>query len=479
MISIIQKHSMDHLEFTGTYTDQYQLSMGQVYFLKGQKDQPAVFDYFFRKLPFEGGYALFAGLHDLLPMLEALRFKEEDLAFLHSRGFHPDFIKYLKEFRFRGTIYACSEGEVIFPTSPVLRVEGTIIESQLIETVLLNILNFQSLVATKASRMRLVAPGRTLMEFGLRRAQGWGGYHASRAAVIGGFDATSNVRAAQDYGLQSAGTMAHAYIQSYDDELTAFRHFAEGRPDDCTLLVDTYNTLKSGVPNAICVAKEMESRGQRLQGIRLDSGDLAFLAKKSRHMLDEAGLPYVRIVASNQLDEHVIKSLLEQEAPIDVFGVGTSLVTGQPDGALDGVYKLCHSGNKPRIKLSENLGKVTLPNRKQVYRVLDEQGNFYGADAVVLEDEKDIDLIHHPLEIDKSFSVHNFRKEPLLMKVMENGERQRDTPAVSSLAGYAQQRLALLPEEYKRFQNPHLYKVGISTRLREERDAIVERYKVK
>jgi nicotinate phosphoribosyltransferase len=470
---------MNHFHYTGTYTDQYQLAMGQVYFLKGQKDQTAVFDYFFRKLPFEGGYALFAGLHDLLPILEALRFDQADLNYLHVQGFHPEFVHYLKDFRFRGSIYAVPEGEVIFPNCPVLRVEGTLIEAQLIETVLLNILNFQSLVATKASRMRLVAQGRTLMEFGLRRAQGPGGYHASRAAVIGGFDATSNVRAARDYGIRPAGTMAHSYIQSYDDELTAFKHYADGRPDDCTLLVDTYNTLKSGVPNAILVAKEMEHRGQRLQGIRLDSGDLAFLAKRSRHLLDEAGLPYVRIVASNQLDEHVIKSLLEQEAPIDVFGVGTSLVTGQPDAALDGVYKLSLAGNKPRIKISENLAKITLPNRKQVYRVLDEQGNFYGADAVGLAEEKEIDLIYHPLEADKSFSIQNFRQEPLLRPVMAKGEPLGEAPALASIAEYAQKRLAQLPDEFKRFQYPHLYKIGISTRLREERDTLMEKYKVR
>ncbi|CAN5878019.1 nicotinate phosphoribosyltransferase [soil metagenome] len=470
---------MGFINYTGTYTDQYQLAMGQVYFLQGQKDQPAVFDYFFRKLPFEGGYAIFAGLHDLLPVLEELRFDQEDLEFLRSRGLHPAFLQYLKNFRFGGAIYSSREGDVIFPTRPILRVEGTILETQLMETLLLNVLNFQSLIATKASRMRLVAPNRLLMEFGLRRSQGTGGYQASRAAVIGGFDATSHVRAARDYGMPPSGTMAHAFIQSYDDELTAFRRFAEVRPDDCTLLVDTYNTLRSGVPHAIAVAKEMESRGHRLKGIRLDSGDLAFLAKRSRQMLDEAGLPYVQIVASNQLDEYVIKSLLEQEAPIDGFGVGTSLVTGQPDAALDGVFKLCLSGNKPRIKLSENPGKVTLPFRKQVYRVFDEEGNFYGADAVVLEEEKDVDLIHHPQEKGKSLSLLPFRKEPLLTKVMENGEQIGETPTLASLAGYTKERLALLPDEFKRFQYPHLYKIGISTRVKEERDKLIEQYKVK
>lgn len=470
---------MGLFNYTGTYTDQYQLTMGQIYFLKGQKNQTAVFDYFFRKLPFEGGYVVFAGLYDLLQALEQLRFDQEDLEFLRSQGLHPSFIGYLRDFKFRGTIYSSPEGDVVFPNRPILRVEGNIIEVQLIETLALNILNFQSLIATKASRMRQVAQDRMLTDFGLRRAQGLGGYHASRAAVIGGFDATSNVRAARDYGLQPAGTMAHSYIQSYDDELTAFRDFAEGWPDDCILLVDTYNTLRSGVPNAIIVGKEMEQRGHRLKGIRLDSGDLAFLAKKSRHMLNEAGLPYVQIAASNQLDELVIKSLMEQEAPIDVFGVGTSLVTGQPDAALDGVYKLSLSGNKPRIKLSENLNKVTLPFRKQVYRVFDEQGGFLGADAITLDEEMDIDLIHHPFEPDKSLHIRNYRKEPLLSKVMENGELLTEPQALSSITKYAKERLALLADEYKRFYNPHIYKIGITTRLKQVRDEIIEQHKVK
>ncbi|MFA5615247.1 MAG: nicotinate phosphoribosyltransferase, partial [Syntrophorhabdaceae bacterium] len=302
-------------EFSATYTDHYELTMGQAYFLAGQKDVLAVFDYFFRKNPFEGGYAIFAGLLDLLAVLEAFRFDKEDLRFLKEQSFDPDYLTYLENFRFKGTVYSPPEGDLVFPTRPVLRVEGNLIETQLIETVLLNILNFQSLIATKASRMRLVAKDRMLIDFGLRRAQGPGGYYASRAAVIGGFDATSNARAARDYNLQPSGTMAHSYIESYESEIDAFRSFAAARPNDCVLLVDTYNTLYSGVPNAIIVAKEMERKGQRLKGIRLDSGDLSYLAQKCRAMLDEAGLSYVRIAASNQLDEYVIRSLMDQGAP--------------------------------------------------------------------------------------------------------------------------------------------------------------------
>ena len=361
---------MKNFSITGTYTDLYQLTMGQVYFLKGTSHQEAVFDYFFRKLPFQGGYVAFAGLGVLLQILEELHFSKEDLAYLKGIGLHPDFVERLKNFSFQGTIHSVKEGEIVFPNEPLVRVEGNILEAQIIETVLLNILNFQSLIATKAARMRSVAGNKILSDFGLRRAQGVGGYHAARAAIVGGFNSTSNVKAGLDFDIPVMGTMAHSFIQSYDNELSAFRDFAEKRPDHCALLVDTYDTIRSGVPNAITVAKEMEKRSQRLQGIRLDSGDLAYLSKQSRKMLDDAGLNYVKITASNQLDEYVIKSLLDQQAPIDVFGVGTSLVTGPPDAALDGVYKLAYANGKPRIKLSENLQKITLPHKKQVYRIL-------------------------------------------------------------------------------------------------------------
>ena len=465
------------INYTATYTDQYQLTMSQVYFQKGQKDNRAVFDYFFRKLPFDGGYAIFAGLEDLLNALEILRFDKKDLDFLKEHGFHPEFVKYLKKFRFTGNIYASREGDVVFPVRPVLQVEGNIIEAQIIETLLLNILNFQTLIATKASRMRQAAEERKLIDFGLRRAQGTGGYYASRAAFIGGFDATSNVRAGRDYGIPVSGTMAHSFVESYDDELTAFSHFAEVQPDDCVLLVDTYDTLKSGLPNAISVAKKMEKKGYRLSGIRLDSGDLAYLAKMSRKMLNEAGLDYVKIAVSNQLDEYIIKSLLEQQAPIDIFGVGTSLVTGFPDAALDGVYKLSFANGKPRIKLSENVSKITLPHRKQVYRILDNEDKFIGADVVTLADEQDVEIMHHPLYPLKSLSVKKYNKEPLLQKVMENGVRLSKPHSLSEIAQYSRERLKNLPEEYKRFNYPHVYKVGLSDKLQNERDRLIEEYK--
>lgn len=465
------------INFTGTYTDLYQLTMSQVYFLKGHKKTKAVFDYFFRKLPFEGGYAVFAGLDDLLDAIQELRFNEQDLEYLKMQGFQPDFIKYLKAFRFRGNIYASNEGDLVFPVRPLLQVEANIIEAQIIETILLNILNFQTLIATKASRMKQAAEGRTLIDFGLRRAQGTGGYHASRAAYIGGFDSTSNVRAGRDYGIPVSGTMAHSYIESYNDELTAFRHFMEVQPDNCVLLVDTYNTLESGLPNAIKVAKEMEEKGMRLSGIRLDSGDLAYLSKRSRELLDTAGLNYVRIAVSNQLDEYIIKSLLEQKAPIDVFGVGTNLVTGRPDAFLDGVYKLAFADGQPRIKLSENVSKITLPHRKQVFRIIDNEGKFIGADAVTLEDEPDVEIIYHPIYPYKSLSVKKYNKEPLLHKVMEKGQRLNGSISLSVLARYSDERLTSLPSEYKRFNFPHLYKVGLSDGLRKERERLIGEHK--
>jgi nicotinate phosphoribosyltransferase len=465
------------LTITGTYTDMYQIAMGQVYFLQGQRETKAIFDYFFRKSPFGGGYAVFAGLDDLLAELSDLRFDAEDLEFLRANGLHAEYIAYLKDFRFRGAIYAAREGDVVFPTHPVLRVEANIIEAQLIETLLLNILNFQTLIATKASRVRLVAGDRLLIDFGLRRAQGLGSYHASRAAIVGGFDATSNVRAGRDFGLAVSGTMAHSFIQSFADELTAFRHFAEGRPDDCVLLVDTYDTLKSGVPHAIVIAKEMAQRGHRLKGIRLDSGDLAYLARQSRALLDAAGLSYVKIAASNQLDEFVVKSLLEQGAPIDVFGVGTNLVTGRPDAALDGVYKLALAGGQARIKLSETISKTTLPDRKQVFRVLNGDGRFLGADVVGLHDENEITVMHHPFEPYKSLGIAQCPKEPLLHQVMAQGRPLEGRSAVDKIAAFCRKRLDLLPAEYKRFDNPHIYKVGISEKLRHMRDRLIMRHK--
>ena len=464
------------LDFSATYTDQYQLAMAQVYFKKGQKNHTAIFDYYFRKLPYQGGYAIFAGLQDLLEIIENLKFNDKDLEYLKKQAFDNDFLEYLKNFKFHGNIYAVQEGDVVFQTRPILQVEANIIEAQIVETILLNLLNFQTLIATKASRIKLVSGERSLLDFGLRRAQGPGGYYATRAAMVGGFNGTSNVVAGRDFNIPVSGTMAHSFIQSYDDEITAFRDFAQGRPKDCVLLVDTYDTLKSGVPNAIKVAKEMEARGEKLMAIRLDSGDLAYFSKQSRKMLDAAGLDYVKIAASNQLDENVIKSLLEQGAQIDVFGVGTNLVIGSPDAALDGVYKLAYSHGKPRIKISESIAKVTLPHKKQVYRLRDSEGNCVGADLVSLFEEEEIENMIHPFEPYKQMKVGGLQKEPLLKPVMEKGKNKLTPKTLQEIAEYSKRRLAELSIEYKRFNNPHIYKVGISEALKEERDKLIAAY---
>jgi len=465
------------IDYTGTYTDQYELSMAQVYFKKNTSNEKAVFDYFFRKLPFGGGYAVFAGLEDLLTVIEELVFDEKDISFLKKTGFSSDFLDYLEAFRFTGSIYSCREGELVFPTMPVVTVEANMLEAQILETLILNILNIQTLVATKASRMKLVAEKGELVDFGLRRAHGPGGYYASRAAIVGGFDATSNVRAGRDYNIPVSGTMAHSFVQSYDEELTAFRDFAEAYPENCVLLIDTYDTLKSGLPNAIKVGEEMRERGEHLLGIRLDSGDLAYLSKESRKRLDAAGLKEVKIAASNQLDEHVIKSLNEQNAPIDLFGVGTSLVTGQPDAALDGVYKLAYANGKPRIKLSESISKTTLPHRKQVYRLTDEEGQWIGADVISLADERSSERMHHPFEPEKNMVIKELKKEPLLHPVMEHGTRCTPPKTLKEIAAYGRQRIEKLPDEHKRFTNPHVYKIGISEGLKNKRDQLIESHK--
>jgi nicotinate phosphoribosyltransferase len=467
MASLIPHHS-------GLYTDFYELTMVQGFFLTGKAGTPACFDYFFRDNPFKGGYVVYAGLEDLLAVLENLSFEKEDIDYLRELKFQESFLEYLQKFRFNGKIYSAREGEVVFPLEPILRVEGTIFEAQLIETLLLNFINFESLIATKASRMVHAAQGRRVVDFGLRRSQGLGGIQASRAAMIGGVDATSNVYSSFVYSLSPSGTQAHSWIQSFPDELSAFRKFAEIYPDRCTLLVDTYNTLNSGIPNAMMVAREMEEKGHRLAAIRLDSGDLAYLSKKARATLDEAGLHYVKIVVSNQLNEHLIKSLLDQGAPINVFGVGTSLLTGEDTPALDGVYKLSGYEGKPRLKISENITKTSLPGVKKIIRYTDPDGFFY-ADGILLEDEKFIEYIHHPLYPEQKSRVAHCFPEGILYKVMEEGKILTRFN-VRDAAAYAKERLAKLSPERKRFENPHTYKVGISQKLVDLRAQIIHQH---
>lgn len=475
---IKSKQSISLLNQPALYTDFYELTMAQGYYLSGRKDERACFDYFFRDLPFEGGYVVFAGLSDLLDILNSFRFHEDELKYLSDQGFRTEFINYLRDFEINIDIHSAKEGEIVFPREPIVRVEGSIIETQILETLLLNILNFESLIATKAARMKYAAGDRKVLDFGLRRAQGFGGIQASKAAIIGGVEATSNTYSSFVHGTPASGTMAHSWIQSFEDELTAFRKYAEYYPDDCILLVDTYDTLSSGVPNAIKVAKELEEEGHQLKGIRLDSGDLAYFSRKARNQLDEAGLEYVKIAVSNQLDERLIKSLLSQNAPIDLFGVGTRLVTGHESPALDGVYKLTSVGNEPKLKISENIEKITLPGRKKVLRYINGDGKFYG-DGILLEEESDPDTVYHPFYPAKHATVTSFESEPLLHSVMKDGNLQIDLPTPSESAAYAKQQLKKLNPEHKRFDNPHIYKVGISKKLMNLRDELTQSLKEK
>lgn len=461
------------------YTDYYQLTMAQGYFLAGTHARPAAYDYYFRKQPFDGGFTVFCGWADFLRYLADLAFWPEELDFLAAQGFRPEFLAYLKDFRFQGDIFAPPEGEIVFPHEPIVCVRGGLLECQLVETALLNILNFQSLIATKAARIRLSAGAdKTLLEFGLRRAQGTGAMAASRAAAVGGFDGTSNVSAAFRNGLTPAGTMAHAWIQSFDDELTAFRKYAEYYPEHCVLLVDTYHTLASGVPNAIIVAKELEAKGAKLSAIRLDSGDLAYLSKHARRLLDEAGLHYVQIAATNDLDERLIKSLVEQKAPIDIFGVGTKLVTAQDCPALGGVYKLVEIDGVPKIKISENVAKISLPGLKTVYRYYDADGSF-NCDGIALADEGVPARLFHPETPDLNKAVAHKASAPLLHLAVRNGEPVRPTQTVREARAYAVERLAALPDEHKRFDFPHLYKVGVSETLLKLRTELLRAAAVK
>jgi nicotinate phosphoribosyltransferase len=446
--------------------------MAQGYFQDGRQNLQASFDYFFRKNPFGSGYVVFAGLQDMLEMIGDFKFDKDSIDHLNKIGFKSDFLEFLKNFSFKGNIYSPEEGEVIFANEPVVRFEGNIIETQLIETLSMNTLNFQSLIATKAARLRNSAGDKVIVDFGMRRAQGLASIHGSRAAVIGGVNSTSNVYSAYLYGLTSSGTQAHSWVQSYEDELTAFRKFAAAFPQNCVLIVDTYDTLKSGVPNAIKIAGELEKKGEKLSAVRLDSGDLAYLSKKTREMLDNAGFNYVKIVASNQLDEYLIKSLIEQGAPIDIFGVGTNLITGQRDAALDGVYKLSTSDGKPSLKISEDIDKVTLPGLKKIYRYLNGNGKFY-ADGIMLDDEFEPDKIFHPHQPLKNSYVKGMEKEELLSPAYSDGKILKKQKATGEISDYVKERLNKLPNEHKRFENPHIYKIGISSKLMNLRNEII------
>jgi nicotinate phosphoribosyltransferase len=460
-------------------TDLYELTMMQGYFKTGNQDT-VVFDAFYRANPDNGGYAICAGLAQIIQYIEQLHFDHSDISYLRSLGmFDDDFLSYLETFRFSGDIYAIPEGTVIFPREPLVKVIAPILEAQLIETAILNILNHQSLIATKAARVCYAAQGDSVMEFGLRRAQGPdAGVYGARAAVIGGCCGTSNVLSGKLFDIPVKGTHAHSWIMSFPDEYTAFWTYAKYYPSACILLVDTYDTLKSGIPNAIRVFKEMQKQGIPLTnyGIRMDSGDLAYLSKKARKMLDQAGFQDAIISASNDLDEYLIENLKAQGATITSWGVGTNLITSKNCPAFGGVYKLAAIQNKqgeflPKIKLSENTEKVTNPGNKTIYRIYEKDSGKIKADLICLEGEtfdcnKDL-RIFDPLETWKYTNLkggeYTMRKLPI--QVFDKGRCIYQTPRVLDIQKYCEQEKDTLWNETKRFVNPNKVYVDLSDKL--------------
>jgi nicotinate phosphoribosyltransferase len=460
--------------------DLYELTMAAGYLRQGMHGRTAVFDLYFRHLPFGSGYAVFAGLEPALEYLEGLRFGEEEIRYLQGLGLFDDrFLAYLRTFRFSGRVTAPPEGEVVFAGEPLLTVEGPLAEAQVVETALLNLVNFQTLVATRAARLVEEAGGAAVVEFGARRAHGPdGALGASRAACIGGARITSHLGAGRLFDIPVAGTQAHSWVMAFPTEIESFRAYAEAFPDQCVLLVDTYDTLRSGVPNAIEVARWMRARGHRLQGIRLDSGDLAYLSREARRMLDEAGFPEVRIMASNELDEHVIEAVRKDGGRIDVYGVGTRLVTGAgPDGgALGGVYKLVEYDGKPRVKISSDRAKSTIGGRKRVWRLYDE-ARLFEMDVISREDgtPRPGDEVLDPTNPMRRVRLADPRHlEDLRAVVMDGGRRTRPSPALHEIADHARERLDRLPREFRRLLNPHRYRVAVTRDLFEERERMIE-----
>ncbi len=460
-------------------TDLYQLTMLAGYFDRGMHQFPAVFDLFFREAPFRGNYAIFAGLQPALQQLETLRFTQDELAYLESlRLFTPPFLHYLADFRFRGDITAPPEGTVVFPHEPLVTVEAPLAEAQLVETLLLNLINFQTLVATKAARITQAAGDAEVIEFGLRRAQGPdGGLSVARAACIGGVHSTSNVLAGMTLGMPVRGTHAHSWVMAFADELTAFRAYAEVFPDSCVLLVDTYDTLESGLPNALTVARELRACGHELRGIRLDSGDLAYLSRRARDLFDANGFPEVKIVASNELDEHLIHSMRAEGARIDIFGVGTRLATcaGSGGGALGGVYKLVQLGDQPKLKVTSDLAKATLPGRKKLLRTIDRQGTLV-MDLLCLEDEepRSGDQVFDPTNPSRCKSLPpDLQFTRPHREVMRKGQSQFSAPDLPDCANHCRAQLAALPPGSLRLMNPHRYKVAMSDGLHRLRQQLI------
>jgi len=464
-----------HRRFSPLYTDYYEYSMTQGYYLSGKGQDEAVFDIFYRQNPYGGGYAIAAGLRDAVEYVLNMRFTSEELGYLSSLGYRDDFLQVLEKMRFTGDITAVPEGEVVFPGEPIISVKGPLIETQLLEGLILSTVNFQTLIATKARRMVCAAEGRIISDFGLRRAQGDGGMGASRACFVGGVASTSNVLLAFEEGVPVGGTMAHSWIQSFDSELEAFRAYAQMHPDDSVLLLDTYDTLRQGLPNAVIVGRELEKQGHHLQGVRLDSGDLSYLSKRVRAMLDENGLTHTRVSVSNQLDEYVIESLVDQGAPIDMFGVGTRLATGYSDGALDGVYKMVQLKGKPIIKISENPTKINIPGEKELYRYYDSGDGLWLLDGLCLArgDEEPTVLMHPDFDYKKT-EVAGLKRENIRKEIVRNGELVYTFPSLLETAAWGAQRFSLLYGEHKRFANPHTYHIGVSRELFDLRRSLIE-----
>ena len=468
------------------HTDLYQINMMQTYWELGRADLHAVFECYFREMPFSHGYAVFAGLERLVNYLENLTFSDSDIAYLRGLEVYPEgFLEYLQNFEFKATVRSAREGELVFANEPLIQVEGPLAHCQLVETALLNMVNFQTLIATKAARIKSVIGEDPLLEFGTRRAQEldaavWG----TRAAYIGGADATSNVRAGKIFGIPASGTHAHSLVQSYGNDYEAFMAYAKTHKD-CVFLVDTYDTLKSGVPSAIRVAKELGDK-INFQGVRIDSGDMAYISKRVREQLDAAGFTEAKIYASNDLDEATILNLKMQKAKIDVWGVGTKLITAYDQPALGAVFKLVSieddEGNMmDTIKLSSNAEKVTTPGKKQVWRIT---RNFDGkseGDYVTLWDEdpreEEAIFMFHPVHTFINKTVRDFTARPVLQDIFIEGKRVYELPALNEIKEYTKENLDSLWEEYKRDLNPQKYPVDLSTECWNHKMAIMERMK--
>lgn len=468
--------------------DYYEFTMANGYLENGTADKTAYFDMYFRSIPDDGGYAIMAGVEQVIKYMENLKFSEKDIKYFRSKKiFGEKFLHYLKNFEFSCDVWAIPEGTPIFPQEPLIIVRGPVVQAQLVETMILLTINHQSLIATKANRIVRAAKGRKVMEFGSRRAQGSeAAILGARAAYIGGCIGTANTIVDREYGVPALGTMAHSWIQLFDTELEAFNAYAKVYPDDCTLLVDTYDVLKQGIPNAIkCFNETVIPLGFRPKGIRIDSGDLAYLSKETRKMLDEAGFSDCKITLSSGLDENIIETLLNQGAQVDSFGVGERLITAMSNPVFGGVYKLAaiDDGEKiiPKIKISENVGKITTPGFKQVYRLFDRSTNKAIADVVTLHDEV-IDTsktyeIFHPLYTWKRKKVNNFYAKSLLVKIFDKGQKVYTSPNVHEIQQYCSEQIDSLWDEVKRFDKPHEYFVDLSYDLWSIKDRLLKEHK--